>query len=61
MCDVDAALNLLGPYFAEVSLSQVEYAEADPDMNSLREDPRFKTMVAGAKARHAAAGEAVSR
>ena len=33
------------------SPGQIRHAEIDPDMDSLRDDPRFKTMLAGAKQR----------
>lgn len=52
--EIDAALDLLGPYFAGISLAQVLYSEADPDMDALRGEPRFQAMVATAKARLAA-------
>jgi adenylate cyclase len=54
--DIDGALDLLGPYLAQVIRSEVEWAKADPDMNPLREDPRFQAMIAEAEARLAAAG-----
>lgn len=54
--DTEAALALLPPYFAELSLSQIKHAEADPDMDSLRADPRFQQMLAEAKARVAPDG-----
>ena len=47
----DEALELLGPYFEKAPRGYIEHAEVDPDMNRLRDHPRFKAMVAGAKAR----------
>jgi adenylate cyclase len=49
--DAEAALDLLEPYFAAISLSQVNYTEVDPDLDSLRTHPRFVAMVADAKSR----------
>jgi adenylate cyclase len=53
--DIDGALDLLGPYLAQVTRSDLEWAKADPDMDPLREDPRFQAMIAAAEARLAAA------
>ena len=50
--DLDGAIELLGPYFEGVdSPGQVRHAEIDPDMDPLREDPRFVKMVSAAKKR----------
>jgi len=32
-------------------VTHIRHAEADPDLNSLREDPRFKQMLGDAKQR----------
>ena len=50
----DAAIDLLGPYFERVSLSELKHSQVDPDMDPLRDDPRFKEMMARAEARFAA-------
>ena len=50
-CDPEGALDLLGPYFDRVSLSELKHSDVDPDLDSLRDHPRFKEMVAAAKAR----------
>jgi adenylate cyclase len=55
--ETDAALELLRPMFATISRGFLDHAMTDPDLKSLRDDPRFKTMVAEAEARLAAAGE----
>ena len=55
--DDDAALDLIGPYFAQASSGQVDYAEVDPDMGRVWAHPRFKAMVAAARTRLDAAGE----
>jgi len=50
--DLDGAIELLRPYFEGVdSPGQVRHAEIDPDMDPLREDPRFVEMVTAAKKR----------
>jgi adenylate cyclase len=50
--DLEGALDLLAPYFEGIdSPGQIRHAEIDPDMDSLRDDPRFKTMLASAKQR----------
>ena len=58
--DDDAALDLLGPRFEQSNRSQIEHAEVDPDMNRLRDHPRFKAMVAAAKARLDAAEQSAA-
>jgi adenylate cyclase len=50
--DQDAALEMLGPYFERITSSTfIRHLEADPDMNPIREHPRFKEMLASAKRR----------
>ncbi len=49
--DIDKAMELLGPYFDRVSISELKHCAIDPDMNPLRDHPRFRQMVAAAKAR----------
>ncbi len=53
--DTDAALDLLGPLFARISIGLLNHAKADPDLDPLRDDPRFKAMIAAAEARLEAA------
>jgi adenylate cyclase len=50
----DAALKLLGPVFETLAIGFLNHAKADPDLDPLRDDPRFKAMVAAAEARLAA-------
>jgi len=46
------ALDTLDPWFQTVtSATRVRHAEADPDLDSIRGDPRFKQMLAAAKKR----------
>ena len=49
--DVDAAIDMLGPAFATMPIGLLKVAQTDPDLNPLREDERFKTMLAAAEAR----------
>jgi adenylate cyclase len=49
--DSDAALKLLAPVFETLAIGFLNHAKADPDLDLLRDDPRFKAMVAAAEAR----------
>jgi adenylate cyclase len=50
--DNERALEVLGPYFERtVSPTQITHLEVDPDLDAVRDDPRFKDMLAGAKKR----------
>jgi adenylate cyclase len=50
--DLGGALDLLEQYFERSeSPGHVHHAEIDPDLDGIRDDPRFKTMVAKAKKR----------
>jgi adenylate cyclase len=52
--DIDGALGLLGPYLTQVTRAELAWAKTDPDLDPLREDPRFQAMAAAAEARLAA-------
>lgn len=50
----DDALELLEPVFETMSIAWLNHAKADPDLDPLRNDPRFQAMVAAAEMRLAA-------
>ena len=50
--DRTRAIEVLEPYFERaVSATRIRHLEADPDMDSIRDDPRFKELLASAKTR----------
>ena len=51
----EAALDMLKPLFGEITASFLRYLKADPDLESLHDDPRYQSMVAAAEARLASA------
>jgi len=55
--DLDAALELLGPVFESLAAGFLDHAKVDPDLDPLREHPRFKAMVAAAEKRLATASD----
>jgi adenylate cyclase len=50
----DAAIKLLGPVFETLAIGFLNHAKADPDLDPLRDDPRFQAMIAAAETRLAA-------
>jgi adenylate cyclase len=56
--DKDAALEMLAPVFATITDAFMPFAVADPDLDLVRDDPRYQAMVAAAEARLAAAKDA---
>lgn len=52
----DTALDLIAPFLATTTIDFLSHAKADPDFDSLRDDPRFNAMIAAAEARLAEAG-----
>ena len=55
--DVDTALKMLGPVFETLAAGFLNHAKVDPDLDSLRDNPRFKAMVAAAETRLAAVND----
>jgi adenylate cyclase len=49
--DKDAALEMLPPAFEHMGLGMIKHAKVDPDLDSIRDDPRFKEMLAAAERR----------
>jgi adenylate cyclase len=52
--DHEAALDMLGPVFETISDTFLPYAKVDPDLEMLRDHPRYLAMLAKAEARLAA-------
>ncbi len=59
--DKQAALDMLGPAYETISDGFLSYANVDPDLDLLRDDPRYKAMVAAAEARLAGAKDAAAQ
>jgi adenylate cyclase len=55
MGEVDTALELLTPGFERLGEHAVNYAKADRDLDPIRDDPRFKSLMAAAEERLGAA------
>jgi adenylate cyclase len=53
--DKEAALEVLAKVFDTITEKFLPYAKGDPDLELLRDDPRYQAMVAAAEARLAAA------
>jgi len=49
--DAEGALEMLGPAFEKMGAGLVTHAKVDPDFDCIRDDPRFKAMLAAAEAR----------
>ncbi len=52
--DTEGALDMLEPLIPKLSAGFVQYLKIDPDLDPLREHPRYKAMMAAAEARLAA-------
>jgi len=50
--DADQAIAVLEPLFKTTAgVTHIRHAEADPDLDPLRDDPRFKQMLGDARER----------
>jgi adenylate cyclase len=50
--DNERALEVITPYFERtLSVAQIKHADVDPDLDPIRDDPRFVDMMAAAKER----------
>ena len=49
--DYEAALDLLGPRFETMGVEVLNWVKTDPDLDRVRDHPRFKAMLAAAEAR----------
>jgi adenylate cyclase len=47
----EAAIEILGPVFDTAHIDRLNHTKVDPDLDPLREDSRFKSMLAAAEAR----------
>jgi adenylate cyclase len=56
--DIDSAIRMIEPVFSKISRALLDHAKVDPDLDPVRDDPRFKAMMAAAEARLAAQGGA---
>jgi adenylate cyclase len=54
--EIEVALDVLAPVFERDAAETINWAKVDPDLDALREHPRFRVMVEKADARLAAAG-----
>jgi adenylate cyclase len=49
--EYESALDLLEPRFGSMSIEVLNWVKTDPDLDPIRDHPRFKAMLAGAEAR----------
>ena len=51
LTDHDMALDMLRPVSRAIGREQMAWISADPDMDAIRDKPRFKELVAAAERR----------
>jgi len=56
--DIEAGLDLLSNIMERVHQEPINWTKVDPDLDRVRDHPRFKAMIAAAEARLAAAAQA---
>jgi TolB-like protein/Tfp pilus assembly protein PilF len=56
--DVDAGLDLLGPVLERYGIEHINWTKQDSDLDSVRDHPRYKAMMAAAEARLASSAKA---
>jgi adenylate cyclase len=49
--DFESAVDLLGPLFATYGVEALDWAKIDPDLDQIRDHPRFRAMLSAAEAR----------
>src|SRR6266581_2488620 len=49
--DYEAALDMLGPRFETMGIEVLNWVKSDPDLDPIRDHPRFKVMLAAAERR----------
>jgi len=49
--EFEAALDMLGPRFETMGIEVLNWVKSDPDLDPIRDHPRFKAMLAAAEAR----------
>jgi adenylate cyclase len=54
--DEEAALEMLGPALEKMGTGLINHAKIDPDLDGIRDDPRFKEMLAAAERRLSKSG-----
>jgi adenylate cyclase len=52
--DFDTALEFLGPVLRKTGKENLQWTKSDPDLDPIRDDPRFKAMIEDAEKRLAA-------